>query len=291
MAVLTAKGVSALAVELLTRMLVLPMTVSRIPGEEFAGGNGDTITVRVPQPSVARKQANRGDLITYDDITEVPVDVSLEHLYHAKRVTDEELSFDIADFGRQITRPQVEAVASGAEAELAAAMNAMPSELSITADGSNIDAIILEAREQLGRANVPLSDRWMAVSPEVATFVLALDNVSRVDASGSPSALRDAVITRYRGFNFVESAGLTAGHAVAYHKSGFAFANRTPVTPRGVVNSTATTVANGIGVRQIFQYVPDRLSDASVVSTFAGAAPVTDAGGATPRAIKITTAP
>ena len=40
MAVLTAKGISAVAVELLTRTLVLPMTATRIPGEEFAGSNG-----------------------------------------------------------------------------------------------------------------------------------------------------------------------------------------------------------------------------------------------------------
>jgi len=275
MAVLTAQGISALAIELLTRTLVLPMTVSRISGAEFAGSNGDTITVRVPQPSSARVQATPGATITYDDVDEVPVNVTMTHLYHAKLVSDEELSMSLEDFGRQITRVQVAAVATEAEDLLGTAMNDLDADGTIDADGGNIEAIILEARETLGRNDVPADNRFLAVSPEVATFVLGLPNLSDVDKAGNASALRDAVIGRYRGFTVVESNGLTAGRAVAYHRSGFAFANRVPVVPRGVVSS-ATAEAGGISLRQIFQYVPDKLSDATVVSTFSGAAAVPD---------------
>lgn len=289
MAVLTAKGISALAVELLLRRLVLPMTVARVPGGEYSGPNGGTVTVRVPQPAAARKQASKGATITYDDVNEVAVDVTLSHLYHAKLVSDQELTYELEDFGRQITRVQVDAVASGAEAELTTVMNALTSELTINATGSNIEAIVLEAREELGRANVPAEDRFLAVSPEVATHLLALPNLSQADQAGDSNALRNATIGQYRGFTVVESAGLTAGTAVAYHRSGFAFANRLPATPRGA-NETATHTAGGVALRQIFQYVPDKLSDATVVSTFAGAAAVTDGSGASPRAIKITTA-
>ncbi|MEU8264921.1 phage capsid protein [Micromonospora sp. NPDC048999] len=288
MAVLTAKGISSLAIQLLVRRLVLVMTVARVPGNEYTGPNGGTITVRVPQPSAAREQANPGATITYDDVDEVPVDVSLSHLYHAKLVSDQELTYSLENFGRQITLPQVSAVAAGAEAKVAAAMNGLSADLQLEADGSNIDEIVLEAREKLGRADVPLDDRYMAVSPEVATHVLSLDGMSRVDASGSSAALREAIIGRYRGFTFVESAGLTAGHAVAYHRSGLVFASRLPVTPRGATSS-ATHEEGGIGLRQIFQYVPDKLSDASVVSTFGGASVVLDASNARKRAVKITT--
>lgn len=288
MAVLTAKGISSVAVELLARTLVLPMTVTRIPGGEYSGPNGGTITVRVPQPSTARTQASRGATITYDDVTEVPVDVSLSHLYHGKLISDEELSLDLVSFGTQITRVQVQAVAAAAETTLATVMNDLTADLTIAADGSDIEAKILEAREMLGRNDVPQDNRYLAVSPEVATFLLALPNLSQVDQSGSPSALRDAVIGRYRGFTVVESSALAAGTAVAYHSSGFAFANRVPVAPRGA-NETATAQAGGIGLRQIFQYVPDRLSDASVVSTFAGAAVVLDESDARKRAVKFAT--
>ena len=279
MAVLTAQGISSLSVALLTRSLVLPMTVSRISGGEFAGDNGDTITVRVPQPGSARTQATPGATITYDDVTEIPVDVSLSHLYHGKLVSDEELSLDLVDFGRQITRVQVVAVATGAEDELAGAMNGLAADASfdLSATAANTEASILAAREALSSADAPNGDRWFVVSPDIATRILSVDKFVRVDASGSDSALRQALIGRLYGFNFVESNALTAGTALAYHMSGFAFANRVPVTPRGA-NQSATANKDGIGLRHIFQYVPDVLSDASVVSTFAGAAAVADDG-------------
>jgi hypothetical protein len=273
MALLTAKRISRVAIGLLTRTLVLPMTVVRIPGEEFAGDNGDTITVRVPQPGSARTQDSPGAEITYDDIDEVPVDVTLSHLYHAKKITDEELSLEVVDFGAQITTVQTAAVATGGEDELASVMNALAAEGSVAANGSDIEDTILEAREALGDEDVPTGDRWLAVSPAVATFMLKLDKFSRVDASGDDSALRDAILGRIYGFTVVESNALTAGTAVAYHRSGFVFANRTPVAPRGAADS-ATATEGGIGLRQIFQYDPDVLSDASVISTFAGASTV-----------------
>lgn len=291
MTVLTAQGIANVSIALLTRQLVLPRTVTAVPGAEFAGANGDTVTVRVPQPGTARTQASAGATITYDDVDEVPVDLVLSHLYHAKLVSDQELSLQLEDFARQITRVQTGAVATRAEGLLAAVMNALASDIEVAVDGSDFDAAVLEARELLIRANVPQSDLWLAVSPEMATFALAQDHMTKVDSAGSASALRDAVIGKYRGFNTVESAGLTAGQAVAYHSSGFAFANRVPVVPRGVSDS-ATANVEGIGMRQIFQYVPDKLSDASVVSTFAGAAAVTDSdsGAETPRFVKLTTA-
>ena len=273
MALLTAKRISRVAIGLLTRTLVLPMTVVRVPGEEFAGDNGDTITVRVPQPGSARTQDSPGAEITYDSIDEVPVDVTLSHLYHAKKITDEELSLDVVDFGAQITTVQASAVATGGEDELASVMNALAAEGSVAANGSDIEDTILGAREALGDEDVPTGDRWLAVSPAIATFMLKLDKFSRVDASGDDSALRDAILGRIYGFTVVESNALDAGTAVAYHRSGFVFANRTPVAPRGAADSSTAT-EGGIGLRQIFQYDPDVLSDASVISTFAGAATV-----------------
>ncbi len=274
MAVLTAQGISAVAIELLTRTLVLPRTATMIPGEEFAGSNGDTITVRVPQPGTARKQATPGTTITYDTVNEVPVDVSLEHLYHAKRITDEEASLELEDFARQVTRVQVAAVATGAENELATAMNDLTSDDDdVTA--ANIKSRVLEARTAISRANAPATDRWAACSPEFAEVVLGLDEFSRADAAGDQTALREAIIGRWRGFTWVEANGLDAGTAVLYHRSGFVMANRSPVAPRGARES-ATTTSGGISMRQIFQYDPNILSDASVLSTFAGAAVVAE---------------
>ena len=286
MALLTSQQISSLSVGLLSRSLVLPGTVSRIAGPEYTGPNGGTITVSVPQPGAARTQATAGATITYDDVTEVGVDVSLSHLYHAKRVTAEEMTYELVNFGAQILAVQVDAVARGAEDELAAAMNGLASEADFALAASDADTIatLLEARQALTEANVPSGDRFLAVSADIATRLLTVEGFRSVDQAGDNSALRDATIGRLYGFTIVESNGLDAGTAVAYHRSGFAFANRAPA---GVAYATDTAVFSegGISLRHIFQGQPDILSDASVVSTFAGAA-VVDAG----RVFKLTTA-
>lgn len=264
----TAGRVSALAIPLLSRQLVLPMTVARISGGEYAGDNGDTVTVRVPVPGAARNRADDNGGITYDDISEASVTVQLEHLYHATRVSDEELSLELVDFATQVTAVQVDAVARGAEDTLAAVMNAVVAD-DDAVDPLELEEAILEGRESLTKNDVPAGDRYIAHGPEVTTALLAIDKFVRVNESGDDGALRDATVGRLYGFTFVESNALDANSAVAYHRTGFAMANRAPVAPRGA-NDTATATAGGLSLRQIFQYAPDVLSDASVLSTFAG---------------------
>lgn len=277
MALLTAKGISGVAIELLVRKLSLPRTVTMVPGAEYAGSNGDTITVRVPQPSAARTQASRGAALTADDINEVGIDVVMSHLYHLKNVSDQELSFDLVDFARQITKPQVEAVAIGAEALLAAVMNDLPAHATIEWDATVSEAedkaTILAARAFLSDNDCPPDGRYLAVAPDIAARLLAYAFMTDVDRSGSPEALRNAGLGRVFGFEIVESNALEAGSAVAYHKSGFVFATKAPVAPRGATASSSA-VGQGIGLRQVFQYDAGTAQDQSLVSTFAGAAAV-----------------
>lgn len=272
MALVTAKQVSEVAIPLLRRALVLPMTVARVAGTEFSGDNGDTVVVRVPQPGDARKQSTRGDDITFDDINETAVDLKVFHLYHAKLISDEERTLDIINFASQITAIQVAAVAEGAEDELAGEFDA------VTADETGVDgddaavvkAAILEARQSLSDGNVPASDRYMAVGTSVASKILSIPDFVRVDSTGDDDALRNAVIGRLFGFTFVESNAIDTNSAVAYHRTGFVMANRAPLAPTGAADA-ATVSDSGLAMRQVFQYQPDKLSDASVLSTFAGA--------------------
>lgn len=276
MALVTAQGISSLMVPLLRRTVVLPNTVSRIPGGEFSGSNGDTITVRVRQPRSANIQSSPGASLTYTSVDEVDVDVSVAHIYDGVNVTDQELSLEIVNFASQITAPQLAAVATGAEDELATAMNDVTADAT-DLDDSNVEDYILEAREVLGQNDVPAGDRFAAVSPAAATLVLGVDKFVRVDQSGSDNALRNAIIGRIHGFTFVESNGLLGGDddaaMVFYHRSGFAFVNRAPVAPRGAAQS-ASVSDSGFGLRQIFQYNPDNAQDQSLISTFAGASEV-----------------
>lgn len=287
MAVLTAQGIASTAIELLTRTLVLPMTVARVSGSEFRGSNGDTITVRVPQPRTARTQASPSADITYDTANEVPVDVSLSHLYNGHLLSDEEAQFEIENFARQITRPQVESVAIGAEDLLIDVMDALTADISFAAAATDADtkSTVLAAVEALNEADVPPGNRTLAVSPSIATRLLSVDLFVKANESGSASALRQAQIGNLYGLNVVVSNGLATETALAYHKSGFVFANATPVAPRGARES-ATASSGGVGLRQIFDYIPTKLSDASVISTFAGAAAVVEDESSPPTAAR-----
>ncbi len=282
MALLTAQGISNVAIEFLRRQLALPRTVTMVPGSEFSGSNGDTITLRVPLAMTARTQASRGAALTADTNSEVGVDVTMAHKYSLRNLSDQEIEFDIEDFARQITLPQSEAVAIGVEDVLTTVMNALAAddsvyELALTASDDDTYNAIVAARQELGEKNVPLSDRYLAVSPEVASRLLKVDTFIKANESGSTDALRNAVIGRILGFEVVESNGLTAGTFLAYHKSAFALAIRSPKAPRGA-SSSAQTTAQGIGMRQVFQYDASTAQDQSLLSTFAGAAAVWEDG-------------
>jgi hypothetical protein len=290
MALLTAQGISQVAIALLRRSIVLPRTVTPIPGSEFSGSNGDTITVRVPQPGAAREQTTPSTEITYDDIDEIPVEVTLAHLYHAKLISDEEANLELEDFARQILRVQVDAVAREAEDELADVMNALDVDATIefanVADPDDTLATILAAREALGENDAPPDDRWAAVSPQIATRILSIPNLTRVSEAGSSDALRDATIGRIFGFTFVESNALEDDTALFYHRSGFCFANRVPVAPRSNTAQSAAASEGGIGMRSILQYETRYLSEASVLSTFAGAAAVYEGESSPPTPVR-----
>ncbi len=273
MALLTSAPISALAIELLRRQLVLVGTVARIPGQEYGGPSGGTVTIRVPQPRTAKEQETPGATIEYSDVEEVPVNVKLRHLYDATRVTDEDLSLSLQSFGMQVLNPQIAAVALGGEDELADQMNGLDPDPDIEWDLEDPEETVLQIREKMGDEDVPAGDRFMAVSTDIARSLLSVDKFSRADARGSTTALEKAIIGELYGFVFVESSGIEKGSAVAYHASGFAFGNRPPVPPGGGADST-TASDGGVSLRHILMFDPNRLATASVVSVFVGASVV-----------------
>jgi hypothetical protein len=295
MSLLTSAPISALAVELLRRSLVLVGTATRIPAGEYSGPSGGTVTLAIPTPRTAREQATRAAAITYDQLAEVGLDVSVSHWYDAALVSDEELSLDIREFGRQVLRPQIESVARAAEDQLAAVMNALTVDPDIgwalAPDPTADEATVLEIRQALTVNEVPAGDRYVAVAPDIATRLLKVPNFVQADRRGATAALEQAIIGTVYGLTFVESPAIDAGTAVAYHKSGLAFGTATPLAPGGGADSTTAT-QGGVALRHVLAFDPGHLATASVVSVFAGAAvvPENQAGTTIKRAIRIDTA-
>lgn len=277
MAFLTAQQISRLAIPLLTRRLVLPMTVARVPGDEFRGDSGDTVSIRVPVPRTPQVQATPGTNITYTDIDETQSDVTVVQVYDATNVNDHQMTLELVDFGRQVLRPMTDAVARGCEDQLAAAMNDVTPDASfaLDADPADTEAQILAAGQALDEADVPPDGRWFAVSPAIKTRVLSVPKFTRVNESGSAQALRRGIIGDLYGFTFVVSNGLTAGEAIAYHESSFGFATFPPVEMEGqAAVQSAVASEQGISLRVLRQWNPANLSQQVVVSAFAGAGPV-----------------
>lgn len=274
MAFLTAGQISRLAVELLSRRLVLPMTVSRVPGDEFRGSNGDTVTIRVRDSRTAQIQSTPGATITPVEITESSADVTVVQVFDAAPVTQHDLTLNIQSFGRQVLRPQTDATARGLEDQLISVMNGLPVDASfaLNADPADTEAQILAAAEALDDADVPPDGRTMAVSPAIKTRVLSVPKFVRVNESGSAQALRRGIIGELYGFTFVVSNGLTSGESVAYHESGLALGTFPPAELDGqtAVQSSVVT-EQGLAMRWLRQWNPLRLQEESVVTAFAGA--------------------
>lgn len=255
----------------LDRAIVLPATVFRNAEADFVGGVGNTVTVRTPASLTARVLADRNQAITYDDVTETGVDVKLDTvIYHGARIEDEVAETDLENFMAQVGVRQVIAVAEQSEAVVAAIFNALSSGTDIEIGADIIDDIV-DARKALNAANVPFSNRFLAVSPSVEALLLKSDKLIRYDGSGTDIALREATVGRLLGFDVITSNALTDGEAVAYHKDAFAFVNRAPRVPMGV-GQGSSMAAGGLAVTWTMDYDPDYIRDRSLVRTLAGAA-------------------
>ena len=284
------------ALSLLSRDLVLPRTVYRAAQAEYVGGKGETINIRKPASLTPRTYTkalrNAGTPIVMDDLTETTVPLVIDTIaYSAVAITDEDLTLNLVDFGVQVLDPMVKAVGIGNENALAAVMNGAGVTQTQTGTAAAPHAAILAARTTLNKKNVPMGDRWLAVSPEVEQYLLtdAENRLIRHDSSGdSPNtALRDAMVGRLYGFQVIVSNALTANTAIAYHMDAFAFASVAPAVPAGAAfGQSVSDAAQGLAMRYLRDYDYAFQRDRAALSSLVGAK-VLDAD----RVVKITLTP
>jgi hypothetical protein len=286
-AFLKAERIVAQGIGLLQRELVLPRLVTRLGREDFVGSKNDTVNVRVPAILEAREYGwrnNRSSPITYDELEELSIPVSLnKHPYSGVKITDEELTLDIASWGEQVAQPQTRAVAEKLESYVAAAIEGANFADSVTydppaepsADDLSFFKALVDASKVLNQANVPMGQRVALLGANVAAAAKLSPHLVKVNESGDDELLREATLGRVAGFTVVESNSVDPDFAAAFHPTAFAFANVAPVVPDGAV-AGATITYEGLAIRWIRDYDPDYLQDRSVFSSFAGAASVED---------------
>lgn len=261
-------------------LTTLPRTVRQDFSQEFVAGRGQTVNVLSPVTVGAARTytaANRAarDAIVFDDLDQTWVPVTMDtQVYKAVRLPDNFATFNLTSLESQVLRPQAESVVDGVTAPLITQINAVASDSSIptlAADGSNALSVLIAARAVLNARKVPMSDRFIAISPDVEAAFLNLEQLQKVNESGSDGVLREATLGRLLGFTIVTDPNITDGLGVAYHRDAFAHVTRPSRSPEGAAKS-ATVAQDGFALRWLQHYNPLQLEDQSVVDTFVGAA-------------------
>ena len=270
----TAEQVARVSLALVRGDLVLARTINRDYEADFGGGRGTVVNVRKPATLTARKRAiGATSAIVTDSLSESTVPVQMTDLvYSAVDVTDEDLSLNLEDFGRQVLAPQITAVAEEVEDTVFAAFQAL-TESNVAAvgayDAANPTAQFVSLREALRNRKVPASNLVAAVGTAVYADLFNSGALKSYDQSGSTDALRNAEVGKIHGFTIIETNRLAADEIVAYHRDAFTLAIRAPRVPEGV--SFGQSVAgDGFAMRYVRDYDSSLLADRSIVSTFIG---------------------
>jgi hypothetical protein len=293
----TPEVVSKLMIGALVQDLILPRLVNRQAESDFGGGSGTVINIRTP-PVVTGGGArtydqtlrDAGTPIVLDRLTESTVPLTMgPMLYKGVPITDEDFTFELTDFTRQVVEPVAQPVGIGAEKTLADVMNGFTASATITPDttAAEIHAAVLEARMTLNKRNVPVGGRILLVSPEIEMSLL-IDEANRLvryQDSGSTEALRNATIGRLYGMSVIVTNELTANTFMIFDRDAFAFVLKAPPVPAGCTFGASISY-QGLALRMIRDYDPSFMQDRLVVNVFAGAS-VLDAQ----RAIRVVATP
>jgi hypothetical protein len=267
----------------LQREIVLPQLIWLDPAGDFRGAKNDTITLSIPAVTSARKRTMRaGTTRTRDSLAEGKVSITLDtNLYKDVEITDEELTLDIEDFGRQVMQPIATAMAEGWEDEIAALMSGATYARSVDWDPTDVHASLVAAGKQLDLARVPRSGRAVALGANLAEDVLVDDLIRRYDGAGdsASAALRDATIVQIAGFRVVTVPGLDPDEGFAFHRTAYAASSKVPVVPAGVGWGTSMS-SNGFAMRAIrdFDSSADGWVDVLGFDAFVGSDIVRDHG-------------
>lgn len=276
--VLKIDKLAAMSLKLLEREIVLPNLVTVSSGAEFVGALDDTVTIRVPARTTAKKRDLRpatenARTIQLSNLTEQAITVTLdEDIYNAVGIEDEIATLDLVDFATQVLQPQVRAVALGWEDKIAAEITGATYVHEVEYDETKPYNTLIRARRLLQDSGVPKDGLKLVVGAGIEESLLTSDQLIKYDSSGDANALRTNTLGKIAGLEAVSSLAIPAGEAYLFHKSAFAMAWRAPVVPKGAVfgRSVALPGSNGVSLTWIHDYDFLQSRDRSLVHVYTG---------------------
>jgi len=223
---------------------------------DFAGKQGDTITVRKPATFVADR-FDRANGIQLQDATEGSFTVSLNTLLDVSfALTTEEMTLEIDSWERRFAVPAAEAILEAIEGDVIGAL--LTTTNSIGTDGTPPDdpTILIDAGKVLDDNRVPRGERVAALTTTVAANFTKDPLFHQADQRGDTEGIREATIGRKFGFDNMSTTNMPAGgDSVAFHRSAAACVFRTPEKPAGLASELYSVMAyKGFGLRVVQSY-------------------------------------
>ncbi|MFJ7207242.1 P22 phage major capsid protein family protein [Streptomyces sp. NPDC098789] len=262
----TESRIAETGVTYLAQAGVLAPLVFRKAETSFGGGSGTKVTIPVPQRIEAKdfkgtdeKSAASERLVTLE-ITESP--------YSSVPITQQEATLDIRDFAVQVFGPQVDGVARALERCTAKPMNAQIAGSKESIDKAKPLDWISDAAMALPQKDVPTTNRFLAVSPEISNMLRKSPELRDADRSGDATTLRNGQIASVYGFTIVESNEIKGG-AVAFVPEAFALAVMAPGVPDGVAFAQSVS-KDGYAFLQTKAWDQSVHSDVSMVKAYSG---------------------
>lgn len=238
----------------LKRDVVLPQLIWLDPAGDFKGAKNDTISLSIPAFTSARRRVMRsGSARTRDALHEGKTDVTLStNLYKDVPISDEEMTLDIKDFGRQVLQPISTAMVEGWEEEIVDLMTEATYHTTITWDPDDPHGCLADAAMALDDARVPQTGRGVVLGSGLANQFVKSDQMRRADSAGAAAttALQKAMLAETAGFTIVKCPALPRYSGYAFHRTAYAASSKVPEVPASVGWGTAIT-ANGFTMRAI----------------------------------------
>lgn len=201
------------AIELADALVVLGI-IPRDVEQKMVGKKGGKVQVSVIDEQTANHQDHRNTptSLTSDDINERHVDVeAYDYFYKRHTLNSKELTYNVDDFTRLVTRPAVRAIARGLEGFHITQMAAGFAPQVFGTVGSPVEASrdIILARKGLKDAHAPMNGIYGILGTQAEANLLQLDEFKSADYADAPTALRQAMLPFRHGVQLL--AGTETG--------------------------------------------------------------------------------
>ncbi|GAA3049395.1 hypothetical protein GCM10020229_71040 [Kitasatospora albolonga] len=269
--------VVAVGLALMRSNSVLGECVMRDAEAGFTGGRGDSVRVRTPKRRTAQ---NFNGTTVYTKVEEGHAQVKLtDEPTDAAAFTTKDMTLNIESFGEQVLKPQMDAVSTYVEKSAASLLNAASKAATARVikaaaqpgEAGHVVKMLTAAAADFTRREIPATDRFLAIGPDVQNILLDVEGLQKVNEAGDSQALRHATMGELFGFRAVVSPHLDG--AVAFHKTAYALAVRAPSEVQGGARSISSA-DNGYALRITLDFDPSVKSEVSIVDTLCGVATI-----------------